>query len=281
MYNFDNFKLLVQTAAREIYSIVVVADSLLDEEYRQLQEFTQCYSNVTIKRCDFRSAALTRNLGLLHVKTKWLVFWDCDDQVDLQAYQLVLDTIQLEKFDLIVSQIEMRDFRSGQTSFVSRTNNLNQLGKFPAFTRIIYRHSLIKGLMFVPFPLCEDQCFLAAVLIRLPRIAYSDLVTYIYKIENPHQSTHTLFNHQSNLQASNYISQLSLDAKDFGTHFSLLQMSFWLFLSCIKRIRSLPSNLVPKLFSTAIHLFLNYVSLLGKGAKKFIKNTSASAGAVS
>ena len=260
--NFPSLTKLLESLINQFFRLILVADSLTDAEFDELQEAVKIYPDLRLLRCDFGSAALTRNFGLAVVESEWIVFWDCDDMVNPDAYVTLFQSPQIDKFDIVVSQIQIESLSSSELVFSSKTKSLEQLGIRPAFTRIVYRTRFINGLVFVPVPLCEDQCFLASVLSRSPRIMYSELVTYRYKIDNPFQGSNTLFSHDSHLRASRFILNLSKQTtNDEEITRTLLQMSLRLLLSSFKRIRLKHVNILPRLIIDIFRITLKNPSL--------------------
>ena len=266
-HNFSvNFPKLVHllNVTREFeIDLILVADSLNEDEFRQLSTVVHSFTNLSLLRCDYKSAAQTRNFGLCTATSEWVVFWDCDDMVYLSSYQDILADCRLYEADLIVSQIEIRS-QSGRINLrTSRTMTPDQIGVFPAFTRFIYRRDLISNTQFVPIPLCEDQCFLAEILSKNPKIAFSSLTTYQYVIDNPLQGSNTLFTHDSHRAAAQFIWNLVAD-KSTATKFSksLQIMSLRLLLSSLKRMDSIYAKQLPELLWQIIKIVLTRPTIL-------------------
>ena len=261
--NFPKLVNLLNVAKDFEVDLILVADSLNDDDFRQLSIVVDSFTNISLLRCDYKSAAQTRNLGLRTAKSEWVVFWDCDDMVYLRAYQDILFDCNLSDADLIVSQIEIRSQSRGINLRTSITMTPDQIGVFPAFTRFIYRRALIGNTQFVPIPLCEDQCFLAEILSKNPKIAFSRLTTYQYVIDNPFQGSNTLFAHDSHRAAAQFIWNLTA-VESTATKFSksLQIMSLKLLLSSLKRMKLIYAKQMPELLLQILKIVFIRPSIL-------------------
>jgi hypothetical protein len=261
--NFPKLINLLNVTKNFEIDLILIADSLNDDDFRQLSIVVDSFTNLNLLRCDFKSAAQTRNLGLRTAKSEWIVFWDCDDMVYLSAYQDILIGGDIGDADLIVSQIEIRSQSRGINLRTSATMTPDQIGVFPAFTRFIYRRTLIGDTQFVPIPLCEDQCFLAEILIKNPKIVFSGLTTYQYVIDNPFQGSNTLFAHDSHRAAAQFIWNL-ITVELTSTRFSrtLQIMSLRLLLSSLKRMNLNYANQMPRLLLQILRIVFTTPSIL-------------------
>jgi glycosyltransferase involved in cell wall biosynthesis len=266
--NYNNLSKLIKSISSLSIPTIVVADSLNDSEFEELHNLIGNISGLILLRCNFRSAALTRNFGLKLVDTEWVIFCDCDDMVNPSSYSEIMNLPQIKNFDLVVSQIEIESLVTGAIIFRSTTKSMRQLGLLPAFTRVLYRTSFLEGLVFESIPLCEDQCFLAQAISRNPRILFSDLVTYIYKIDNPYQGSNTLFSHKAHICASEFILDLVQPNLTKDVRFTLHQMGSRLLLSALKRLRLKDIYLAPKLLMKLTVVSLKHPIVLLNSAQK-------------
>lgn len=261
--NFPNIVNLLKVTKDFEIDLILVADSLCEDDFRQLSAVVSSFTNLSLLRCDFKSAAQTRNFGLRTATSEWVVFWDCDDMVFMSSYDEILSDSTLCEADLIVSQIEIRSQSGRLSPRISRTMTSDQIGVFPAFTRFIYRRDLIGNTQFVPIPLCEDQCFLAEILSKNPKIAFSSLTTYQYVIDNPTQGSNTLFAHDSHREAAQFIWDLVV-GESRATKFSnsLQIMSLRLLLSSLKRMNSTYAKQIPELLLQVIKIVFTKPTIL-------------------
>lgn len=261
--NFPKLVNLLNVTKDFELNLILVADSLNDDNFRQLSILVNSFNDVSLLRCEYKSAAQTRNLGLRNAQSEWVVFWDCDDMVYLSTYEDILLDCNLSNADLIVSQIEIRSQSRGINLRTSTTMTPDQIGVFPAFTRFIYRRALIGNTQFIPIPLCEDQCFLAEILSKNPKITFSNLTTYQYVIDNPFQGSNTLFAHDSHRAAARFIWNLT-SVESSATKFSksLQIMSLKLLLSSLKRMKLVYAKQMPELLLQILKIVVTRPSIL-------------------
>lgn len=84
--NFINLKKLIKKAEEVNFKTIIMADALTNGELKSLQDFAKKRNSVKVVSNVFRSAALSRNEGLKHCKSKWIAFWDCDDDIVIREY---------------------------------------------------------------------------------------------------------------------------------------------------------------------------------------------------
>ena len=189
--NFINLKKLIKKAEQVNFKTVIVADALTNGEIKSLRNFAKKRNSVKVVSNVFRSAALSRNEGLKHCKSKWIAFWDCDDDIVIREYLKIFN--EKNDYDLMIAQIIQLDSQDSSRRLISCTENINQFILTPAFTRIIYKRKFIDTTIFPNFKLAEDQGFISQLMIKNPSIIFINNPVYIYRLNNPFQSSNTLY----------------------------------------------------------------------------------------
>ena len=189
--NFINLKKLIKKAEQVNFKTVIVADALTNGEIKSLRNFAKKRNSVKVVSNVFRSAALSRNEGLKHCKSKWIAFWDCDDDIVIREYLKIFN--EKNDYDLMIAQIIQLDSQDSSRRLISCTENINQFILTPAFTRIIYKRKFIDTTIFPNFKLAEDQGFISQLMIKNPSIIFKNNPVYIYRVNNPFQSSNTLY----------------------------------------------------------------------------------------
>ena len=189
--NFINLKKLIKKAEQVNFKTVIVADALTNGELKSLRNFAKKRNSVKVVSNVFRSAALSRNEGLKHCKSKWIAFWDCDDDIVIREYLKIFN--EKNDYDLMIAQIIQLDSQDSSRRLISCTENINQFILTPAFTRIIYKRKFIDTTIFPNFKLAEDQGFISQLMIKNPSIIFKNNPVYIYRVNNPFQSSNTLY----------------------------------------------------------------------------------------
>jgi glycosyltransferase involved in cell wall biosynthesis len=182
-----NLNLTLDACANLPIQVVIIHDDADDgtEEdlVRILNSFdTLHYEKYTVK---YGSPGLTRNVGILRAKSDWISFWDCDDLPVPLAITSLMQSISLENFDVIIGAIATQSGTDAKTLKKHSTigaESLRQmhLANMPAFTRMVYRRSLIGEAMFPAWRVGEDQCFLREIEFLNSRVYYAEDLFYIY-----------------------------------------------------------------------------------------------------
>jgi hypothetical protein len=235
--NLNHLKSLLGSITNPLVRVLVICDGVSIGNYESLKAEYSEVKNISFELVDFHSAALTRNHALSKVETEWIAFWDCDDEVYEDRYLELISKDESRAQDLLVGQIELFDDESLQSLGVSKTSTLGSVAKFPAFTRMIYRTQFVQGLLFPPIPLCEDQCFLASLLVRKPRIGFFDTLIYRYRVNNPNQGSSRLFRVGAHIEAIKFLEEIIGSCSEKVTYRALVILKFRLCLSIVKRIQ--------------------------------------------
>jgi len=236
--NFINLKKLIKKVEQVNIRAVIVADALNKTELKSLHNFTKKINNVKVVSGIFRSAALSRNEGLNQCKSKWVAFWDCDDDILIHEYLNIIN--KKNDYDLIIAQIIQFDIQDSNRKKISCTKNINQFILTPAFTRIIYKRKFINTTKFPNFKLAEDQGFISQLMLRNPSIEFINDPVYIYRVNNPFQSSNTIYNANDQYLCIRFI--INLINKD-----NTVQINNLLKLQIVKLSVGILKNTKPKI----------------------------------
>ena len=137
----------------------------------------------------FGSPGNARNFGLSHSQSKWVIFVDSDDVVNLKEVFSILDRHN-ENSSFLIGQYEICDRVTG--SVVRNKANLNaklDIAINPGIWRIIFLRERIAGHNFSDSLMGEDQLFLLQIGIFGENIQFFDDVIYRYFRNSSHQLT--------------------------------------------------------------------------------------------
>lgn len=197
IHNAEGKTAALRNVLREIKGIhiVLVFDSCRDNTLREFEEILKNRetSDVEVIIGDFGSPGAARNAGLAKVQSEWVVFWDADDLPDPSALIKVIDKVDSNFFQMIVTQFSSADFKtSALFRTVSSTHGKLHLALNPGLWRIAFKADRAKKLVFQEFKMGEDQLFLAEFMATRPRILFSPIQTYLYSLNTPGQLTGSL-----------------------------------------------------------------------------------------
>ena len=137
----------------------------------------------------FGSPGNARNFGLSHSQSKWVIFVDSDDVVNLKEVFSILDRHD-DNSSVLIGQYEICDRATG--SVVRNKPNLNaklDIAINPGIWRIIFLRDIIAGHNFSDSLMGEDQLFLLQIGIFGEKIQFFDDVIYRYFRNSSHQLT--------------------------------------------------------------------------------------------
>ena len=172
--------------------VVLVFDSCRDNTFKEFEEILKNREilDVEVIIGDFGSPGAARNAGLAKVQSDWVVFWDADDLPDPSALTKVIEKVDSNLFQMIVTQFNSVDFSTNVLcSTASRTRGRLSLAINPGLWRITFNTDRAKKLAFQEFKMGEDQFFLAEFMATKPRILFSPIQTYLYSLNTPGQLT--------------------------------------------------------------------------------------------
>jgi glycosyltransferase involved in cell wall biosynthesis len=183
----DNLRITLSSCAGLPIQIVIVHDDASDGTEEDLNQLLEDFDDLNIEKIQVQceSPGLARNLGIKLAKADWICFWDSDDLPDPTAFMSILNSINLECYDVLIGAIATQsgfDFLTQKTHpFLVAGDSLQmQLANMPAFTRMIFRKVLIGEHLFPAFKIGEDQCFLRKIEFLNARVFYSEELLYVY-----------------------------------------------------------------------------------------------------
>jgi glycosyltransferase involved in cell wall biosynthesis len=166
----DNLRQTLRSCAELPIQIVIIHDDANDGTEEALDQLLQDFESLIIERFQVQceSPGLARNLGIKFAKADWICFWDSDDLPNPTANVSLLNSINLERYDVLIGAIATQsgsDFSTRKTHrFLVASDSLQMhLANMPAFTRMIFRKRLIGVHTFPAFKIGEDQCFLRKI----------------------------------------------------------------------------------------------------------------------
>ena len=182
-----NLRQTLRSCAELPIQVVIIHDDANDGTNEDLEQLLEDFKELNIEKLHVQceSPGLARNMGIKFAKGDWICFWDSDDLPNPDANIALLNSIDLECYDVLIGAIATQsgsNFSTQKTHpFLETGDSLQlQLANMPAFTRMIFRRSFIGDRVFPPFKIGEDQCFLRKVEFLDSRVFYSEELLYVY-----------------------------------------------------------------------------------------------------
>ena len=147
-------------------------------------------SRIVLFEREFGSPGNARNYGLENAKSKWVIFVDSDDIVNLSEVFSIIDHHDGIS-SALVGQYEIRDRETNQVfKNVSNSDPKLDIAINPGIWRIIFLREWISKLKFSTSLMGEDQLFLLDLGIFAAKIQFFNEVIYTYYKNSSGQLTH-------------------------------------------------------------------------------------------
>lgn len=147
-------------------------------------------SRIVLFEREFGSPGNARNYGLENAKSKWVIFVDSDDIVNLSEVFSIIDHYDGIS-SALVGQYEIRDRETNQVfKNVSNSDPKLDIAINPGIWRIIFLREWISKLKFSTSLMGEDQLFLLDLGIFAAKIQFFNEVVYTYYKNSSGQLTY-------------------------------------------------------------------------------------------
>jgi glycosyltransferase involved in cell wall biosynthesis len=236
--NFDNLLKVLEQPKSDRVNLVLVIDEPENEAIRlkSILESDSRFRKVKFVYGEYNSPGTARNIGLGEVKTKWVTFWDSDDQPIITEVINTVDIANKSQSEIAIAGYVVESVLSGiqhlSTPFRDKKKtNLRDISLNPAIWRMSFLTDLARQSSFPNLRMGEDQVFLSKLKMNDRRIYFSNKVSYIYRTENPGQLTSNKLNIKDlagafnlnvenlkeNMKETDCIFEIQLLAKEFLT----------------------------------------------------------------
>jgi glycosyltransferase involved in cell wall biosynthesis len=191
----DNFKSWALTLDSK-YHLIVVHDQGNDQTSDELQDFLARGLNCeyTFVEGKYGSPGETRNAGLKHVNSDWVIFWDSDDIGHVHLLNLWLEENDKNQADLIIFRYSKFDLATNTLSTSPMWEEKMESNHFawllePGLWRCLLRTKSVEQLRFTDLRMGEDQIYVLDVLAQNMRCEFSNTVLYEYYVSRSGQLT--------------------------------------------------------------------------------------------
>jgi glycosyltransferase involved in cell wall biosynthesis len=208
LQNIDSFLKVLNQPSSEQVNLVLVIDEPEDEanKVKRALENDARFRKIKILNGDYNSPGTARNVGLREVKTRWVTFWDSDDEPKITEVLKIVDIANKSQSEIAITRFEVESVSSGlrqiSSSFSEKKKiNMMDISLNPAIWRMSFLTDLAQQSNFPNLRMGEDQVFLSRLRLNDRRIYFSNTVTYVYKTDNTNQLTRDEFNNKDLLSA--------------------------------------------------------------------------------
>jgi glycosyltransferase involved in cell wall biosynthesis len=192
-----NLRLTLGTCIAYPINIVLVHDVCDEETGPELRKIVKALKSDQIKVIEgrFGSPGVARNAGIEIAKTDWLGFWDSDDLPNVDGFMNMLHEAINASAEISIGGISTTIYgNERETNYhpafaIHDDQDLFNLALMPAFTRMIFKRSIIELPAFPPLSMGEDLIFLARIRLLDRKILIFNQNVYLYILGFPGQLT--------------------------------------------------------------------------------------------
>jgi len=185
----------IQDCQYQNLEIILVHDKRDDETGIELVSIIEENPNLHLSIIEgkFGAPGIARNAGLIKATGKWIVFWDCDDQPNLENVCKILQEEEIRKDNRV--EVVIGQFRTSRDNiYMNKTLRIRDITLMdvalnPGLWRMVFRRNTIKNFRFTDSKMAEDQNFIS--MIDLPKLRYKfvDIHFYTYHLGVQNQLT--------------------------------------------------------------------------------------------
>jgi glycosyltransferase involved in cell wall biosynthesis len=227
LQNIDRFLKVINQPSSEQIKLVLVIDEPEDEAKRvkSALESDSRFQQIKVVYGDYKSPGTARNVGLREVKTKWVTFWDSDDEPIITDVLKTVNMANESQSEIAITRFLVESVSNGlqqsSSSFSEKKSvNMRAISRNTAIWRMSFLTDLARQSSFPNLRMGEDQVFLSRLRMSTRKIYFSNIISYVYKTENPGQLTGNKSNIKDLLSAFNLnLENLKKTLKDVNCKF--------------------------------------------------------------
>jgi glycosyltransferase involved in cell wall biosynthesis len=182
--NLSELKSWIPVALNHGCNIILVHDylseKLRNEFTKSLNQFSGAEKIVNIYGT-FGSPGGARNAGIEAIESRWVAFWDSDDEPYVDNFLAMLRDAEDGGFEVACGGFIQANRNNPEFSvFLNSPRNLNSVLSYPGLWRFAFRTEVIDSQKFDLLSMGEDLNFLARIRLEKRNIFFSPNVVYKY-----------------------------------------------------------------------------------------------------
>lgn len=162
--------------------VIIVHDIQDSRSSNELKEIIRTISDTAISLVELKlgSPGLARNTGIERANSKWIMFVDSDDIVNLdEAFRLIHESDRKNQI-LVGSYAIKKVNRPGDRSVPNIANSKFDVAMNPGLWRMIFPTTIAQKHRFTEFRMGEDQEFILGVDFFNADVVFSQRILYTY-----------------------------------------------------------------------------------------------------
>lgn len=219
-----HIEIWLQRISQYDLEVIFIVDSSNDKTYLDLNAIKNCnnYEKVKITKGNFGSPGSARNFGISQATGDWVVFWDSDDNPNVDAFVNMINNAQKAGKQIAIggwkkvnSNLETSPIWFKKTHvFISPY--FFKIIRNPGIWRWAFKRQIIDGVFFPDLLMGEDQVFLANLNINWLKVYKDKKNVYDYIEGNPSQLTASHLAIKDRIKMSQYLFKTPLSSKHFS-----------------------------------------------------------------
>ena len=165
--------------------VIIINDYSDEATSAELKVICQRYDNLKFIEGNFGNPGSARNAGLEICQGKRVVFWDSDDEPNVENFLTLVKSLEMTNSDICFGRYEVFHEKSGSRLkspawSSNRNRDLRIVAQNPGIWRIIFAKELIEGMRFEPLRMAEDQIFICEAILKAREFVFADNQIYTY-----------------------------------------------------------------------------------------------------
>lgn len=256
-----NLEATIVNSVSNHIEIIIVHDIRDKDTSTQILELIDGYSNVKFLEGKYGSAGKARNAGIELANSKWICFWDSDDQPNLKNIGKLINKTEKDKNSLGYGSFEFLMARDKKKSFFHeypRKTKIISINRFPGLWRWIFKRNLVDHNRFLDYRLGEDITFLCRLISLGGTISKFEGTVYHYTVGDINQATQLWKKSDSIMPVLKFIHSITRGSI-FNNEFKIIKIAFWQTLSSLRK-----DSMKGKVHSVfyLLNIFVNMISSL-------------------
>ena len=256
---------------------IVIHDSSDGNDSTDFERSIASINQMLFIKSDCNSPGAARNLGIESSDRDWIVFWDADDQPQLDKFEEVFNQLVKKTNSIAVASYEVRDqedFIKSSRILCSHTvqSSNRDLMVNPGIWSWIFRRSFIGLTRFSNLKRGEDQLFLANLNVFDENIQKFQQVIYIHNAGHSGRLTTNLKHSPHLLTAAAALASVGATARRRTKNYCYFAstLSLLVFLKEFRRTRN--SNFSVPISKKNLALFARHIWYLPKTLNLFVQS---------
>lgn len=248
--------------------LIIVHDIRDKVTSTQILKLINGYSNIKFLEGKYGSAGKARNAGIEIANSKWICFWDSDDQPNLKNIGKLIDKTEHDKNNLGYGSFEFSIAEDRKKSFFHvspQKTEIISINRFPGLWRWVFKRDLVNNNRFLDYRLGEDITFLCRLMSFGGNISTFHETVYHYNIGDINQASHFWEKSDSITPVLKFIHSITRNSI-FDNELKIIKIAFWQALSSLRKDKM--KNKIHSVF----YLLNIFVNMLSSIINKKLKN---------